>query len=323
MKKQNIKKASVCALIMGAALCFSACGTNAGENPNTFIMENPASPGTPEQETNAPEESPEPSAEEENQENSVANDVNNDSETDTSVSNAESTVTVVMKAEDDVELTTDDGTLFYTITCSYPIVSIAGNDAAAEKINENILSRVESFNTATNQGVEFAKADFEDWLSGGIQPPMPYSSDLSFTVARADSNVISFTENGYEYWGGAHGMPYKTGINYDTHTGELISFTDLSDDPDAFHADTLAYNQELAQTEYYSDQLFNMDNITDGTLEEELYADDGWYLSTSGLVFMSSPYALAPYSSGTLEFTIPYSDLANMGFKEQYTYTGR
>ena len=319
MKKEVTTKLTACAAILGASLCFGACGVNAEQTPNTLILENPASDEVQEQEIEDHEKNTEPPAEDERQENSTENI----EETDTDVSSAEFSISVIMKSEDDAELTTDDGTVFYTITCSYPIVSIEGNEAAAEKINENILARVESFNTATNESVGYAKEDFEYWLGDGVQPPMPYSSDLFYTVTRADDHVISFTENGYEYMGGAHGMPYATGINYDTKTGEMISFAELSDDPDAFHADTLAYNQALAQTEYYSDQLFNTDDITNGTLEQVLYADGMWYLSTSGLVFMSQPYALAPYSSGTLEFTIPYSDLKGMGLKEAYTYTGR
>ena len=317
MKRAHIKKITIGVSLMSAALCFSACGINTGETPNTFLLENPG------QEIDNSEANTEPTADDENQADGSDSDMISGAETDTSVSSAGSSVTVIMKTEDDVSIAADDGTVIYTITCSYPIVSIAGNEAATEKINENILSRVEFFNTATNESVEYAKEDYEYMLSEDIQPPMPYSSDLSYTVTRADDHVISFTENGYEYTGGAHGMPYKTGINYDANTGELLSFTDLSDDPDTFHADTLAYNQALAQTEYYSAELFNTDNITDGTLEEVLYADGGWYLSTSGLVFMSPPYALAPYAAGTLEFTIPYSELVNMGFKEQYNYTGR
>lgn len=321
MKRKSMKKSTVCAVIMCAALCFCACGKNAAETPDANVSENPASDEVQGQEIDAPEGNTEASAEDESPESNT----DGISKTDTSVSSAESSVTVVMESADNVELTTDDGTVFYTITCSYPVVSIAGNEAAAEIINADIRARVESFKAATMQTAELAKEDFEYMLNDADEnyTPMPYSSDLSFTVTRADNNVISFTENGYEYMGGAHGMPYTTGINYGTNTGELITFTDLSDDPDAFRADTLAYNQELAQTEYYSMQLFNTDDITNGTLEQVLYADGGWYLSTSGLVFMSPPYALAPYAAGTLEFTIPYSDLANMGFKEAYTYTGR
>ena len=319
MKRENMSKSTVCTVIMCAALCLGACGVNADGTSPAHKFENSELDKMQWQEIDAPKEDTEPTAEGENQENSLESVEENE----TDVINMESTVTVVIKSEDVVELTTDDGTVFYTITCSYPVVSIAGNEAAAEKINENILSQVESFHTATDESIKFAKEDLEYWDDEDLPAPFPYSSDLFFTVTRADNNVISFTENGYEYTGGAHGMPYSIGMNYDTNTGELISFAELSDDPDAFHADTLAYNQALAQTEYYSDQLFNTDDITNGNLENTLYADGMWYLSTSGLVFMSPPYALAPYAAGTLEFTIPYSDLKGMGFREQYAYIGR
>lgn len=96
----------------------------------------------------------------------------------------------------------------------------------------------------------------------------------------------------YAYTGGAHGNYDTIGINYNAKTGDLISFTDLSEDDAAFHEDTLAYNQNLAKTEYYKERMFSEDTITDGTLESVLYADDAWYLSTSGLVFMSGPMLL-------------------------------
>ena len=296
MKRKKIKKSIGSSMILGAALCMSACGANVGGNPDTFILENPASEETQVQEI---------------------------AETGIAVSDTNSGITVTIQAPDDVELTTEDGTLYYTITCSYPVVFIDGNEAAAEKINADILSRVDAFNTGVNIQAETAKEDYEYLINNDEYTPPPYSSDLSFTVTRADDQVISFTQNDYIYMGGAHGLPGTTGINYDTKTGELISFTELSNTPDTFRSDTLAYNQSLAQTEYYSMQLFNTDDITNGTLEEVLYADGMWYLSTSGLVFMSPPYALAPYAAGTLKFTIPYSELEHMGFNESYTYTGR
>ena len=322
MKKKNLylKKTTLCAIIMGAALCFGACGSNADETPaaDTTETANPATDTAQEQEPEASEENTEESADDESQADSG-------SETDITVSETESPVSITVKTADTVELTTEDGTVYYTITCSYPVVSIAGNDVAAEKINADINSRVDNYNSGVNSTAESAKEDFEYMLAGADEgyTPTPYTADLSFTVVRADDNVISFTENGYDYMGGAHGSPSTIGANYDTKTGELIAFTDLSDDPDTFHADTLAYNQELAQTDYYSTQMFSTDDITNGTLEDTLYADNVWYLSPSGLIFMSAPYALAPYASGTLEFTIPYSDLDDMGFNDAYAYAGR
>lgn len=322
MKNKNLylQKSALCAIIMGAALCFSACGANADETPaaDATATENAAADTAQEQGTDAPEESTGESAKEEVPAESV-------SETDITVSDTDSPVSITMKTADAVELTTEDGTVYYTISCSYPVVSIEGNDAAAEKINADISSRVDNHYSGVTSNAESAKEDFEYMLAdaGEGNTPGPYTADLSFTAIRADGNVVSFTEDGYDYMGGAHGSPSTIGVNYDTKTGELIAFTDLSDDPDTFHADTLAYNQELAQNEYYSSQMFSTDDITNGTLEDTLYADDVWYLSPSGLVFMSAPYALAPYAAGTLEFTVPYSDLDGMGFNDAYAYTGR
>lgn len=323
MKRKNVKVLIACAMILGAAMCLCACGANTGDNPNTFIMENPASGETQGQEID-PATNTESAAEDETQADNTDSGVNANTETDIIVSPTNTNITVTIESMDDVELTTEDGTLYYTVTCSYPVVFINGNESAAEKINADIRSRVDAFNTGVSINAETTKEDFEYFLSEDNDYPLiPHSSDLSFTVTRADEHVISFTQNDYIYMGGAHGLPGTTGINYDTATGELIAFGDLSDDPDAFHADTLAYNQELANTEYYSMQMFNTDDITNGVLEDTLYADGMWYLSTAGLVFMSPPYALAPYAAGTLKFTVPYSELKRMGLKDSYTYTGR
>lgn len=322
MKKNNLylKKSTLCAIIMGAALCFSACGSSTDETPaaDTAETENVAADTAQAQEPNTSAESTEESTEEEAPAESG-------SETDITVSDMDSPVSITMETADTVELTTEDGIVYYTVSCSYPVVSIEGNDAAAEKINADISTRVDNHYSGVNSDAESAKEDFEYMLAdaGEGNAPDPYTANLSFTVVRADDNVISFTEDGYIYMGGAHGSPSTIGVNYDAKTGELIAFTDLSDDPDAFHADTLAYNQELAQTDYYSSQMFSTDDITNGTLEDTLYADDAWYLSPAGLVFMSAPYAIAPYAAGTLEFTIPYSDLNSMGFNDAYAYTGR
>ena len=317
MRRVNMRKSIAGLLIVSAMLCLGACGQNAAQTSDDDGSKHSATGNISQQESDTSEENTASPAEDDN--------LTAGAETDGAAGSPDSSVTVVMMSEDNAELATDDGTVYYTITCSYPVVSIAGNETAAEKINADIRSRVDAYNTSVNMQAETAKQDFEYLLSDEDidYMPFPYSSDLSFTVTRADDNVIAFTENNYEYMGGAHGMPSTIGINYDAKTGELITFGDLSDDPDAFRADTLVYNQELAGTEYYSMQMFNTDDITNGTLEDVLYTDGAWYLSTSGLIFMSPPYALAPYAAGTLEFTIPYSELENMGLKEQYTYTGR
>ncbi|MDE5596296.1 MAG: DUF3298 and DUF4163 domain-containing protein, partial [Lachnospiraceae bacterium] len=151
-------------------------------------------------------------------------------------------------------------------------------------------------------------------------PFLGYSSDLDFTVTRDDSNVISFVATYYAFSGGAHGNYTTIGVNYSPRTGELIDFAELSENADSFHTDTFAFIQELAASESYQERLFPETSAEE--LESALYAAEKWYFSTSGLVFISDPYALGPYASGAITFTIPYHDLEEMGLKEDYQYEG-
>lgn len=256
------------------------------------------------------------------------------SETITNENAAESSATVNASATDagtDISVSidlqteennenTEDGTPIYTSVIIYPVVSIEGNEAAAEKINADIRTRVDAFRADTTI-LDMAKEVYQYTLTEESEYPfLGYSSDLDFTVTRADSNVISFAVTYYEYAGGAHGNFGTIGINYSPRTGELIVFSELADESDSFRADTFAFIQELAASESYQERLFP-DTSTE-ELESALYADEKWYFSTSGLVFISDPYMLGPYASGTITFTIPYSDLEEMGLKEDYQYAG-
>ena len=228
-------------------------------------------------------------------------------------------VSIDLQTEENNE-TAEDGTSIYTSLIIYPVVSIEGNEAAAEKINADIRTRVDAFRADTII-LDMAKEGYEYTLTEESEYPfLEYSSDLYFTVTRADSNVISFAVTYSEYAGGAHGNYTTIGINYSPRTGELIDFAELSENADSFHADTFAFIQELAASESYQERLFPETSTEE--LETALYADGKWYFSTSGLVFISDPYMLGPYSSGTITFTIPYLDLEKMGLKEDYRYEG-
>ena len=243
---------------------------------------------------------------------------------DITVSTIESSVSVTMKTAV-IPLIDENGITYYTLSSTYPIILIEGNESAAEKINADIRSRIEPF-LAETESYELHK----NW-SAYLHENEPertdtlFAGDWTYKVTRADDNVISFAITNYFYDGGIHGHFNTIGVNYDTNTGEQISFDDLSEDPESFRMTTLAYNLALAETEPYSNLMFpeEYSDLAVGTPEDVLYSDDRWYLSAAGLVFLSNPYALGPFASGLIEFTIPYSDLEDMGFDEAYTYTGR
>ena len=247
-----------------------------------------------------------------------------DTKIDINVSTIEASVSVIMKTEVK-PLIDENGITYYTLSSTYPIISIEGNESAAEKINADIRTRIGPF-LSESESYEIHK-NWAAYLHEN-EPERTdtlFNEDWTYKVTRADDNVISFAITHYFYDGGIHGHFNTIGVNYDTNTGEQISFDDLSEDPEHFRMATLAYNKALAETEPYSNLMYPEENssLAAGTLEDVLYSDDRWYLSAAGLVFLSNPYALGPFAAGLIEFTIPYSNLEDMGFSEAYTYTGR
>lgn len=332
--KSHLKRNAACTLLLCTALTCGACGSGTPDTQDADAAhgteaDTDETPTAQDAETGA--QTPSDAARNDTTEPDAETDTaesgkDGSPETDTTVSTFPSKIHIEMKSETE-EKTADDGTVYLTRSFTYPAVTIEGNDDAAGKINADILSRIDAFK-ANTEIEEWAKTGYDEMAGSDSEYPfMAYSEDLNIAAERSDSNVISFTMTYYSFTGGAHGNYDTHGVNYNAKTGEVIAFADLSDDPDAFHEDTLAYNQNLAKTKPYQDRMFNSQYTelyeSDNALETVLYADDVWYLSTSGLVFMSAPYALGPYAAGTIEFLIPYSDLAGMGFKDSYAYTDR
>ena len=152
----------------------------------------------------------------------------------------------------------EDGTILSTKKCIYPVVVIEENENAADKINADIQERVNSFRADTfvldsaEESYAFMKDNPEYRFDN-------YFDELVFTAARADSKVISFLVT-KQYWtGGGHVQDNYIGLNYDTQTGELINFADLSEHADVLGQDPLAFLQNPAyQDIMWSDSIFDL-----------------------------------------------------------------
>ena len=225
----------------------------------------------------------------------------------------------------------EDGTILSTKKYIYPVVVIEENETVADKINADIQERVNSFRADTfvldsaEESYAFVKDNPEYRFDN-------YFDELVFTAARVDSKVISFLVT-KQYWtGGGHVQDNYIGLNYDTQTGELIKFADLSEHADALGQDTLTFLQNPAyQGILWSDSIFDdlqevvsifieiikyQKNIAD--LRGVPYQDNEWYFSTSGLVLFCCPNP----GTGIIELIVSYSDLEEIGLKEKYDREG-
>lgn len=313
----------LCSLFAGLALSLSACGQNntAEEAPQITVEEIPAEDNADANNNETIDANNDSQDEEENSES--GDDISADASEDNTNSDYQITITFEEIKESE---SADDGTEVYSGICNYPVVEIAGNPEAAEHINAGIMETVEAFRSGS-QIRAYAKDDYaftkENYGSDeGYADFYPYTDEIDYSVARADTDVISLVISSYSYAGGAHGDHVTYARNFDPNTGMMLAFSDLSDDAEMFRINTLEYNQKTAATEEYAERLFTTDSITNGELENVLYEEGEWYFSEEGLVFISNPYLLGPWSSGTIEFTIPYDELAGLGMKEVYSQPG-
>lgn len=302
-------KILLCGLFTGLILCLGACGKSNTANDNNQVTEEPIA--MKEDAASVDNETAESGKTGDNRQTE-------DGSTSDSFDNVDNSSTITLTfAEDTETATTEDGTELYTNICNYPTVEIDGNPKATELINADIMERVNAFKDFSGI-VELAKENYEfdkEYFH-------PYGDWMYIGAPRADKDVISLVIQYITYLGGAHDSLVNVAVNYDSNTGDILSFSDLADDAEQFHANTLEYNQKTAATEEYLERLFTTDSITNGELEDVLYAEDKWYFSEEGLVFISDPYMLGPWSSGTIEFTIPYDELVELGMKEIYSQPG-
>lgn len=231
--------------------------------------------------------------------------------------NPDSPVTVTFQKSLN-ETKADDGTVIHTASMQMPVVSMEGAEDIAEKINADIAAYYDTF--SNSETISMAEEDYAASLGEDGWDFLGYSSDISVKVTRADDAVLSFEITFFDYTGGAHGNYGTGGRNYSTKTGELIAFDDISEDYEAFHATALDYMLNLAETPAYQGRLFGIPSKDD--MDSALFTPESWVFTLSGISFLSNPYVLGPYSSGTISFMLPYEKAYELGLKEDYRYNG-
>ena len=231
--------------------------------------------------------------------------------------NADEIITVTFQKESQ-SFQADDGTEILTAKLTYPIVAIQGNDEIAKKINDDIDKEIKSFDSAIQETLKMARADYDFYKSDGEFEFYSYSIESDYELELKSENVISFTLLDWYYTGGAHGNYGTRGITYDAVSGKQITLDSLTTNPEQFQTMVADQMVKLSKSASYQERLFEAYDRQ--TLMESLFLENCWYLSPSGIVFFSDPYLLGPYAAGTIEFLMPYEDISIL--KPEYLYQG-
>lgn len=200
-------------------------------------------------------------------------------------------------------------------------IQLYGDDDVTDRINETLMADMD-------ESLKNLQEQMQTYQSG-MTDEYHVCDDFTFRVT-SETTVDGTTRyrfrkegqdgelvclevdySGYEYSGGAHGIPWRSHFLFRLEDGSEIGMADIIGiSEDEFR--TLAAEYTVADYLGKNHALYYF-----GTEEDELYEtvynyagfDCGMYLGADGVVVEYSPYHLGSFGSGYIEVTIPYSEL--------------
>lgn len=151
---------------------------------------------------------------------------------------------------------------------------------------------------------KMAIEQYEDAVKNNF-PVRAFEIFIDYTITYNLNCTLSLYFDQYEYTGGAHGMTVRTSNNWDIKNCRPITLQEM-------FIPVFDYKTYIIETIY--EQIEQQKNYEDVLFEdyEKLIVDtfnkDSFYLTNKGIVIYFQHYDIAPYSSGIVEFLIPYKD---------------
>jgi len=189
---------------------------------------------------------------------------------------------------------------------SLPVVE--GNSDLANTINTAVRSiAVKSLSisdTLTLNGLENKIKDFDNSYNEFRRqfPDFPgtWEAQIEGEVLYQSSEIISIGVTSYINTGGAHGITHIDILNFNSESGKQLFVSDLISNVEGFRETAASFfNEEIKNK---SVRLFKTNSFT-------LPQNIGY--SQEGIILLYNVHEIAPYSSGIIEFTIPYGEVSN------------
>ena len=190
------------------------------------------------------------------------------------------------------------------LTIKYPVIRLK-NPQAENLINNQICMEVRDFKRYANYLYKQAIKGYHDAQTNDY-PFHGYEAYMEYTVTYNENCFLSLYYDKYEFTGGAHGNTKRASNTWELCFGTLLSlssffwpgtdFKCLINDEIIRQAELTQRNESIYFEDYKSLIIKNFD-------------ENSFYLSPSGITIYYQQYDIAPYSTGIVEFTIPYSKL--------------
>lgn len=198
----------------------------------------------------------------------------------------------------------DDGTVYYENSFAYPVVS---GTKAADKINQEITRQRKAWlKEATKKEAEY-KETYPDYLDGlaGEKPNWTNNDHVTYKVMTNDGKYFSVLMSGYEYTGGAHGMPYRIAMTFDAKTGEkltaakILGTTENKLNAKVRNLYLKKYDTQGVDAGFYGEGAEGRNALKEAL--KPMKFNQAFYVKNGKLVFYVYPYELGPYAAGFIE----------------------
>lgn len=194
-------------------------------------------------------------------------------------------------------------------TADFSWLVVDDSFAGAETINEYLYESEVASEWAVFEDQVRMDEEFFDSSSVSYE----YDSAVS-DIAYFDGRYVSFIQQAYGYWGGAHGLPIWNGYTFDLETGERLLLPDIVSNTEAELKDLVTrYFGEMideSPSDYWADAK--------ETVHESISLETtDFVLTDEGICFYMHPYNISAYSMGFSEVTVPYEEFEGLRIAPQ------
>lgn len=122
--------------------------------------------------------------------------------------------------------------------------------------------------------------------------------------------TLSYIITGYQFTGGAHGISWIKGLNYSLETGQLLTLDDFFTPEQkaklsAALTRLLCWQLGMADTDIA--KLSEM-----GYYPENIKPTDNFFVTSTGITFLYTPYEIGCYAVGMPRIELPYSSIDSL-----------
>lgn len=192
-----------------------------------------------------------------------------------------------------------------SISIRYPKVTLCRNPSAQRSINSQIQAQVNRFYYyASNDLYWQAISDYKNSLENKF-PFHPYDAVLQYEITYNQHCHLSLYYDQYTYTGGAHGNTVRASDTWGLWDGQSIPLSGFFPAGQDYRALLIDKITRQADERMQQNPGIFFENYRD--LISESFNEEHYYLTPSGIAVYYQQYEIAPYVTGIVVFTIPYT----------------